>query len=234
MIPRRILFVGDSLTYVNDLPARVRLLATIAGHEVEIEQCVKGGAPLKKLWQKTKVKQVIPRGTEARGEPWDAVVVQEDLPETTTDVFHTFADKFVETIAPTGARTIFFAAWPYPRLPEYDTEAIAAAHDEAAARCVAAKGGSVTVAHAGRAWHRVQEKIGPGLQLYADDDEHPSPVGTAVAAAVIYGVLFGESAPVLPVEAGDTGPGMTEGETLDVLHEIAWALASKSLPEESA
>jgi len=148
--------------------------------------------------------------------------------QTTLSVFHTFADKFHETITPTGARTLFFSAWPYARLPEYTTEVIASAHDEAAER-LATAGGSVSVAHVGRAWQAAQEKLGPGLQLYAEDEEHPSPVGTALAAAVIFACLFGEAAPVLAVEADETGLGMESGEELDALHEVAWETAAKSL-----
>ena len=59
---------------------------------------------LKKLWTKTKVKSVI-KGSQAAdgGEtvPWDAVILQEDLPETDLTTFHSFVDKFHHHIAGT-------------------------------------------------------------------------------------------------------------------------------------
>ena len=104
--PKRLLFVGDSLTYVNDLDQRVAELAREAGFAegLVVDRVVKGGAPLKKLWTKTKVKSVI-KGSQAAdgGEtaPWDAVILQEDLPETDLTTFHSFVDKFHHHIAGT-------------------------------------------------------------------------------------------------------------------------------------
>jgi hypothetical protein len=202
-------------------------MATAAGHQVIIEQCVKGGAPLKKLWQKTKAKQIIPRGTEDSGEQWDVVVVQEDLPETTIETFHSFVDKFHESIVKTGARTLLFCPWSYPRLPEFDTEVIAAAHDEAAMR-LAAVGGKVAVAHVGRLWEVAQaSETLKSVRLYAEDKEHASPVGTELAAMCIYGHLFSEAPVVIMVPNSETGDGLGQGEELDELHRLAWESVSK-------
>ena len=86
--PRRILFIGDSLTYTNNLDERVAALARAAGVAwtsaaaedgcscgVVVEREVRAGAPLKKLWQETNARQII-----ADEGPWDVVVVQDDLP----------------------------------------------------------------------------------------------------------------------------------------------------------
>ena len=50
--PRRILFGGDSLTYVNDLDQHVRVLAEASQQETifVVDRAVKGGAPLEELW----------------------------------------------------------------------------------------------------------------------------------------------------------------------------------------
>ena len=79
--PKRLLFVGDSLTYVNDLDQQVAALARAAGfgEGLVVDRCVRGGAPLKKLFTKTKAKQVIKGDAPADGghhAPWDAVVLQ--------------------------------------------------------------------------------------------------------------------------------------------------------------
>ena len=79
--PKRLLFVGDSLTYVNDLDQRVAALGRAAGFAegLVVDRVVKGGAPLKKLFTKTKAKQVIKGDVPADGghcAPWDAVVLQ--------------------------------------------------------------------------------------------------------------------------------------------------------------
>ena len=53
--PRRILFVGDSLTYVNDLDEHVRVLAEQSQPEAKfvVDRSVQGGAPLDELWNNT-------------------------------------------------------------------------------------------------------------------------------------------------------------------------------------
>ena len=46
MSKTKILFIGNSATYVNDIPEALSRLATKAGYEVECAMVVKGGATL--------------------------------------------------------------------------------------------------------------------------------------------------------------------------------------------
>ena len=57
-------------------------------------------------------------------------------------------------------------------------EQIAAAHEELAAGLA----GAPRVANVGRAWAAAQAEL-PDVALYADDQEHPSPAGTALLPA---------------------------------------------------
>jgi hypothetical protein len=205
------LFVGDSLTYVNNLEKRVAALARTAGvSELVVEREVKGGAPLKVLWQKTKAEQII-----ASGGPWDVVVIQEDLPETDLETFQEFADKFHSASLCAGSKTVLLSCAGYERLGWITTEGIAEAHDTASARLGCA------VAHAGRAWLRAKQAR-PELELYSADKEHPSFAGTVLSAAVVFSSLWGSPAPegtgsnALPPEWGLTR------EDITFLHQIAW------------
>jgi len=224
LAPKRLLFIGDSLTYVNDLDQRVAFLARAAGFSegLVIDRVVKGGAPLKKLWTKTKAKQVIKGEAAADGgarAPWDAVILQEDLPETDVESFNSFAHKFHHVIAAAGAATVLIAAWPYQRLPEFNTEAIARAHVIAAETMTL---GPCCVVHVGRAWAKAAEKH-PELQLYSDDQEHPALLGTALAAASVFSALWGRSASVQTTSRGAGND--QEDEDLKRLHDIAWQLS---------
>jgi len=110
---KRILFIGDSLTYVNDLDVEFHRLTKEAGMDIPVvETCVKGGAPLKTLWQKTKAKQII---AQTGDEGWDYVVVQEDLPETTMEYFQKFSKNFLDGIEAGGGKPLLLACWPYSR-----------------------------------------------------------------------------------------------------------------------
>ena len=44
--PRKVLFIGNSATYVNDIPGTLKELAEKAGYPIECERIVKGGAKL--------------------------------------------------------------------------------------------------------------------------------------------------------------------------------------------
>src|SRR5262245_25457547 len=75
--PVRILFIGSSLTYANDLPAMVCALARAARHEAQCEIIAKPDYSLEDHWNERTARQAIARG-------WDFVVLQQGpsaLPE---------------------------------------------------------------------------------------------------------------------------------------------------------
>lgn len=205
-----LLFVGDSLTYVNDLDRQVAALAraadSVAGRwrSLKVERSVQGGAPLRVLWKKTDARAKIASGK------YDTVVLQEDLPETSVEAFQEYARRFVEHAKPVGATTILLMTWPYKRLDWIWTEGIAKAHWELAAQL------GVRVAPAALAWARVQ-KDHPDIRLYDDDEEHPSLCGTYLTAAVLFATLWNQS----PEGLKHTGSGSLK-KVATILHQVAW------------
>ena len=104
--PLSILFIGNSLTYYNGcVSSHVAALAGAAGRPVTVTTCVKGGASLRKMWQKTKAKKLIAEGG------FDVVVVQEDLPETTVERFKDFVRKFAGAVDKAGGTMLVFMTW---------------------------------------------------------------------------------------------------------------------------
>ena len=76
--PLRVLFVGNSLTHTNDLPAVVATIARKRGTEIEYETIAPGGMSLEDHWNAGRVPAEIASGK------WDAVVMQQGpsaLPE---------------------------------------------------------------------------------------------------------------------------------------------------------
>ena len=69
----RILFVGNSYTYVNELPDVLRAMASSADPPVtiETEKCTGGGTTLERHWADEKLHKRIAAGR------WDVVVLQE-------------------------------------------------------------------------------------------------------------------------------------------------------------
>ena len=70
--PLKVLFIGNSYTSVNDLPAMVTALAEAAGgRKIEVDRHLVGGCTLEKHVKDQKAIDKI------RGTKWDVVVLQE-------------------------------------------------------------------------------------------------------------------------------------------------------------
>ena len=113
---KRLLFVGNSLTYWNrgvDV-----FVANLGGFRAE--RIVEPGASLQRLWQNGRAAAKIRDGG------WDWIVLQEDLPETSRAQFEQAARSFAEAAAAVGAQVVLFMAWSYERLPTTHAEVVSA------------------------------------------------------------------------------------------------------------
>ncbi len=188
--PARILFIGNSLTYQNDLPGMVCLLARSVGRKVVCESIALPDYGLEEHWQSGKARAAIAAGN------WDIVVLQQgpsSLPESRR-VLVDYTKRFDAEIKKVGARTALYMVWP-SRQRRGDMEGVSQSY-RAAARAVEA-----TLLPVGDAW-RAAWAIDRDLPLYAADNFHPSGVGTYLAALVVYRHLIGEPAPATPVLGG--------------------------------
>ena len=205
--PRKILFIGNSLTYSNDgIYFHLEKLTASAVPPVTIQadKAVVGGQYFKTLWEQFPE----PRRAIARG--YDVVVLQEDLPETNVADFRKYAPRFVAEIRTTGARPVLLMAWGYRRLGWISTAEIAQAHRDVG------KDLGVDVAPVGLAWERVTKER-PDLGLFKGDFEHPNILGTYLATQVVYATVFRKS----PVDLGYLPPGVTPAAGA-LLSRIAW------------
>jgi len=205
--PRKILFIGNSLTYSNDgIYSHLKNLTASGNPPVEIQadSATVGGQYFKTLWEQFPE----PRRAIARG--YDVVVLQEDLPETKVADFRAYAPKFVEEIRKTGARPVLLMAWGYRRLGWISTDEIAQAHREVGKEL------GVDVAPVGVAWERVMKER-PDLNLFKPDFEHPNILGTYLETVVVYSTVFRKNPADLPYAP----PGVT-ADAAAFLKKIAW------------
>jgi hypothetical protein len=194
----RILFIGNSLTYVNDLPTELQAMAK-AGYPdlraVRCEQVTVGGATLRKLWEDGKALEKIKAGG------WDYVVLQEQsqTPIVNRGQMFEYAKKFDEEIKRAGAKTVLYMTWPNRKKPD-DLAALAGAYQDLGKELGA------EVVPVGKAWHESQAKS-PAIDLYAADGVHPSPAGTYLAACCFAEALWGEPHKPLPrrIAGGERG-----------------------------
>jgi hypothetical protein len=176
---------------------------------------VAGGATLERHWMGGRALQRIEDGA------WDFVVLQEQSMLGTTlvegspainapDTFHRYARLFDRAIRRRGARTVLFATWSRRTAPPAHQVALDAAYT------TLARDLGALVAPVGTAWQRVRSAR-PALELYDPDGSHPSPVGSYLAAAVLWGVI-GEGLPTTlprqlrgrPVADLATGAGLAD------------------------
>jgi hypothetical protein len=180
-MPRTVLFIGDSLTYFNGgIYFHLEKLSAAAKPPVAVkaDKSVLGGAFLHRLWDLGEPLKAIRTGS------YEAVVLQEDIPETTLEDFREYARKFTEEIRRHNGRPVLLMAWAYQRLGWISMAAIAEAHRDAAREL------KVDVAPVGLAWERAARQR-PKMDLFKPDREHPSIHGTYLAACVVYATLFG-------------------------------------------
>ena len=210
--PLRVLFVGNSLTATNDLPANVAWLAERTGRRLEYRTIAVGGYNLEDHWNLGQAREAL----ETRR--WDVVVMQQGpsaLPESQADL-RKWATTFAEAARAAGTRPALLTVWP----ESWRQSAIV---DVIASYRRAAQAAGAEVLPAGAAWQEAW-RCDRRLPLYGGDGFHPSAFGTYTAALVAYGRLF--KAPLVGVRAL-TPPGLRERTARTVKASAAVALGRR-------
>ena len=181
--PVRVLFIGNSLTYENNLPAMIEAVAAQAGLKGRVT-CRGVALPdfgLQEHWEHGEALRAIRQGR------WTHVVLQQgpsSMPDSRA-VLREFAKKFAFEARAHGAKVVLYSPWtPRARLAYMDAvrESYRLAADDAGGALVAV----------GEAW-REAWKMDPALPLYAADGFHPSPMGTYLAALTFFRHFTGRS-----------------------------------------
>lgn len=184
---RRVLFIGNSLTYVNDLPGIVQTLADSAGSDrLAVATVVGPDMALVDHWNDGRAQREIARGG------WELVVLQQGPSSTDVnrDSLRIFTGRFAADIARIGARPALYSVWPTAGRRQDFARAIESY--TLAARDV--NGLLLPVASAWlAAWQR-----DVNLELYAADGLHPTAAGSYLAALVIYAKVSNRSPVGLP------------------------------------
>jgi lysophospholipase L1-like esterase len=196
--PRQILFVGNSLTEVNDLPHMVEALAVAGGTPVAVEAVTRPGMSLTDLWDDGRALAAIDR----RGH--DVVVLQQgpsSEPESRVQLVAE-ARRWADRIRAAGGRPAFYMVWPPGDQADY-MDAVAASYRTAAETVHG------LLIPAGLAWQAAWRRD-RSLPLYGPDRFHPSVEGTYLAALTTYAVLFERSPRGLPARLQLAGGGVVE------------------------
>ncbi|MBQ6069847.1 MAG: T9SS type A sorting domain-containing protein [Bacteroidales bacterium] len=197
---KRVLFVGNSYTEVNNLPLMVQRVAESAGSVLEYQSNTPGGCRFSQHCTNQSMNLIRQGG-------WDCVVLQEQsqLPsfpqsQVEEEVFP-YAQRLVDSVYahnPDG-EAMFYMTWgrkngdqqnaPYfPVLGTYEgMDSLLYERYLYMARQFDA-----SVCPVGRVWRYLRANS-PHIELYQPDESHPSVAGSYVAACAFYTLLFHRS-----------------------------------------
>ena len=224
----RVLFVGNSFTLVNNLPLVFERLAV--KKNAKSYTSARGAATFNSHWHSNETRSLI------TGRNWSAVVLQEqsaflsDIPQNYIPRSIVYSKQLYNLAANHTLRVNLFETWGYKngnpnsqtglddnynkmqvRLREgYETTRAALVLKKLQQKLNT----SATVVYVGEAWRVAMTK---GYKLHQNDEIHPTPHGTYLAACVFYATLYSES----PVGLSYTIKGVSR-QHARALQRIAW------------
>lgn len=179
--PIRILFVGNSLTYVNDLPSLVKEIGDKEGIIIIYKSISLPDYSLEDHLNEGNIETEIETGN------YDYVVAQQGpsaLPESQIILLRD-ARKLASICKENKTRLALYMVWPSgSRL--FDLDNVVVSYKNAAVQT-----GSL-LCPAGLAWKKAWE-ADKSLALYSADNFHPSIMGSLLAALTIYASLMNKT-----------------------------------------
>ena len=162
----RVLFIGNSLTTTNNVPAMVEALAAQRGEGVSTRTIAPGGLSLEDHWNRGDARRAIAEGG------WTVVALQQGpsaLPES-QGLLREYTSRFDAEARRVGARTALYMVWPsLDRFADFD--------DVSRSYARAAEDVDGLLFPAGEAW-RAAWRRDAGIPLYGNDGFHPSTLGS--------------------------------------------------------
>ena len=177
----RVLFIGNSLTFWNEMPMLTRRIATSLGAQPKLvtELSGMGGATLRQHWERGRALRRI------REERWDFVVLQAQSTEMfdRPDETRKYAELFDAEIDKAGAKTVIFETWR--TLDGRGTQSELNRRYASLAKQLHA-----IVAPVGEAWDELRRN---GMELLDGSGVHPNLRGSYLSACVFYSIFYSAS-----------------------------------------
>lgn len=229
-----ILFVGNSHTYMNDVPGLVAELAKAAGKaQVRVTRVLKGGYDLEGHWNDGVAQQKI-------AETWfDFVVLQEQStkPCENPASYYEYMQKFGKLSRDENAIPVGYLIWERKDSDSCQLSQLEKSCEQAI-KDMQRGDGLAEIAPVGPAWKAAMAER-PDLVLHAQDGNHSTPVGAYLSACVFYALIHRESPIGLPNRLTPPTPmpneyGLPDAGTVEVaaadaafLQAVAWKVAEQ-------
>ncbi len=194
----RILFVGNSHTFYNNLPGTFVNIAHSLGHKSDVYELAQGYYTLEQYANPEDEAGALLDKTVS-GKKWDFVILQENtsvvLSDSVDEKMYPYARVLDEKVKSAGGQTAFLMTWaPKDGLKEgfktYSREQLQSTMAENYMTITNELNGLLIPA--GISFMRCMEEY-PEVELWAPDGYHPSPEGTYLAACTAYALVYQES-----------------------------------------
>lgn len=208
----KILFIGNSFTYFNDLPKMLEKIAQESGQDVYCDSVTKGGAFLHQYADEND--ELGKRFLETKSkEEWDYAVLQDQSfnPIGNTKDFEESALSLCKHLEKCK-KIFFYQTWSYKDESEklkntglsYNEmyKSLKTAYSD-----TAKKAGGIIVP-VGDSFKKIKENH-PEIEIYKEDSYHPNVLGTYLSACTFYAYIFDKS-PENLTEPQDTNPELTK------------------------
>ncbi len=175
---KHILFVGNSLTYNNDLPKLVAQYGASKGKQIVTQTLAHGGYALEDHWNDGELQQLITKGS------FDFVVVQQGPSSQAEgrEMLFDYGERISALCEVRGAKLAFFMVWP-AKINYHTFDGVIKNYTDAAERS-----GSL-LCPVGTIWKDHFDSTND-FSYYGPDQFHPSLEGSKVAAQIIYETLI--------------------------------------------
>lgn len=189
-----VLYIGNSYTYVNDLPSVVNSLTLSLGDKITYNSQTIGGATFA-----THAGNSLTY-TKIHSNPWDFVALQGQSQELSFPTSQVNAESlpYIEQLNDSihsnnyCSQTILFMTWGRQNGdPQWDSISTYNGMQERLTNAAVRMADSIdaSVSAVGVAWKYVRENY-PSINLYSSDGSHPSFEGTYLAACTFYASMF--------------------------------------------
>jgi hypothetical protein len=169
----RVLFVGNSYIYYNNLPQMVSLISDSLNTKLICKKSTFGGATLGDHWNSRKglrTQEILSQ------EKFDIVIIQDNSmwPLEHADSVLMYGKLFCDLIKSKKATPYLYSTWSREATPQTQAD-IDKVYQELALQTKA------VLVPVGAVWAEAKTQK-PGTQLYFSDGSHPSPLGTFLNA----------------------------------------------------
>ena len=188
----RILLIGNSYSFYNELPSILQQLARKAGHNCQVDIIAEPGIHLSSLYHMEEFAETRNKIQQGKYH-WVILQEQSQLPSYSPEESLNYISKWCQLIMRGKAQPLLYATWAH--LDEKGKLDLAMHRDTCNTYYKATLSNNAKLAPVGEAWKLLNDryKARAPYTLHLNDGSHPSPLGSYIAACCLYAQIYQKS-----------------------------------------